>query len=113
MLAVLLQMMGKVAVKFIAYYVLFRIHLCIVIISIDKLMFVPRIDLVICDCSFCQYLKKVVCDNLEQSRLGGVPGTYSLVRSYLKLQLPMMAMTVEVSNALSQFTKGKREWAAF
>nr|KAG5713038.1 hypothetical protein BaRGS_021832 [Batillaria attramentaria] len=45
--------------------------------------------------NFCQYLKKIVCDNLEQSRLGGVPGTYSLVRSYLKLQLPAMAFVAE------------------
>ncbi|KAL8622106.1 hypothetical protein ACOMHN_056591 [Nucella lapillus] len=45
--------------------------------------------------NFCQFLKAVVYENLEQSRLGGVPGTYNLVRSYLKLQLPSMTITAE------------------
>ena len=47
-------------------------------------------------CSFCQFLKELVYKNPEQAQLGGVPGTYHLVHSYLKLHPPSFAITAEV-----------------
>ncbi|KAK7115279.1 hypothetical protein V1264_001179 [Littorina saxatilis] len=45
--------------------------------------------------SFLEFLKSVVYENLELSRLGGIPGTFNLVRSYLKLHLPPSSFTAE------------------
>lgn len=45
--------------------------------------------------NFCQFLRKMVYENLEHSQLGGVPGTYNLVRSYLKLQLQSFPFAAE------------------
>ena len=50
-------------------------------------------------CSFCHFLKELVYKNPEQAQLGGVPGTYHLVHSYLKLHLPSFAVTAEVCAA--------------
>lgn len=45
--------------------------------------------------NFCQFLRKMVFDNLERSQLGGVPGTLNMVRSYLKLHLQSLHFTAE------------------
>ena len=54
-------------------------------------------------CSFCQFLKTVVYKNPEQAQLGGVPGTYNLVLSYLRLLLPPSTVTAEVCTAWCHF----------
>ena len=38
-------------------------------------------------CSFVKYVEFKVHSNLYQAQRGGVPGTYSLVRSYLNILL--------------------------
>ena len=51
-------------------------------------------------CVFRSYLKYVtlmVYSNLQQAQLGGVPGTYNLVRSFLNIRLPIMMPQLEVT----------------
>ena len=48
---------------------------------------------------FLRYLKFVqdtVYDNLQQAMLGGVPGTFHLVKSFLKIKLPPVLQGLEV-----------------
>ena len=55
--------------------------------------------LIIKFCFFLRYLKFVqdtVYDNLQQAMLGGVPGTFHLVKSFLKIKLPPVLQGLEV-----------------
>jgi len=38
-------------------------------------------------CSYVKYVEIKVHSNLQQAQRGGIPGTYSLVRSYLNILL--------------------------
>ena len=40
--------------------------------------------------SYVKYINVTVYSNLQQAQLGGVPGTYNLVRSFLNVHLPVM-----------------------
>ena len=51
-------------------------------------------------CFFCSYLKHIqttVYSNLQQAALGGIPGTYHLVSSYLNVKLPTTNAAHDVS----------------
>ncbi|KXJ26896.1 nuclear pore complex protein Nup93 [Exaiptasia diaphana] len=41
------------------------------------------------------YVQETVYDNLQQSRLGGIPGTLNLIRSFLKVKLPQTFQGLE------------------
>lgn len=41
-------------------------------------------------------MQDTVYDNLHEAKLGGVPGTFHLVKSYLKIKLPPVVQGLEV-----------------
>uniref|UniRef100_A0A2C9L0J0 Nuclear pore protein n=1 Tax=Biomphalaria glabrata TaxID=6526 RepID=A0A2C9L0J0_BIOGL len=45
--------------------------------------------------NYVRYLEKTVSSNLRQAQLGGIPGTYNLVHSYLNVKPPVMARSSE------------------
>ncbi|KAK2189808.1 hypothetical protein NP493_96g07020 [Ridgeia piscesae] len=45
--------------------------------------------------SYLKYVTLMVYSNLQQAQLGGVPGTYNLVRSFLNIRLPVMMQELE------------------
>ncbi|KAI0235619.1 Nuclear pore complex protein Nup93 [Lamellibrachia satsuma] len=45
--------------------------------------------------SYLKYVTLMVYSNLQQAQLGGVPGTYNLVRSFLNIRLPVMMPQLE------------------
>lgn len=48
-------------------------------------------------CSYKNYTMVTVFGNLHQAQLGGVPGTYQLVRSFLNIKLPGPLPGMQVS----------------
>ena len=46
--------------------------------------------------SYRQYIQHTVYANLAQAELGGVPGTYNLVKSFLNIRLPTIVPGLEV-----------------
>lgn len=44
-----------------------------------------------------KFVQDTVYDNLHQAKLGGVPGTFHLVKSFLKIKLPTVVQGLEVS----------------
>lgn len=46
-------------------------------------------------CSYVTYVEIKVHSNLQQAQRGGIPGTYSLVRSYLNILLSSSAPSPE------------------
>lgn len=51
--------------------------------------------------SYKNYTFVTVFGNLHQAQLGGVPGTYQLVRSFLNIKLPASVPGLQVGVALS------------
>ena len=45
---------------------------------------------------YLKFVQDTVYDNLHEAKLGGVPGTFHLVKSYLKIKLPPMVQGLEV-----------------
>lgn len=45
---------------------------------------------------YLKFVQDTVYDNLHEAKLGGVPGTFHLVRSYLKIKLPPVVQGLEV-----------------
>lgn len=43
-----------------------------------------------------KFVQDTVYDNLHQAKLGGVPGTFHLVKSFLKIKLPTVVQGLEV-----------------
>ena len=55
----------------------------------------------VCVTIFCifrykKFVQDTVYDNLHQAKLGGVPGTFHLVKSFLKIKLPTVVQGLEV-----------------
>ncbi|XP_076352512.1 nuclear pore complex protein Nup93-like [Tachypleus tridentatus] len=44
---------------------------------------------------YLQYIQAIVYGNLQQAQLGGIPGTYSLVRSFLNIRIPTNTQGLE------------------
>ncbi len=47
--------------------------------------------------SFVKYIETTVYGNLQAAQLGGVPGTYPLVRSFLNVKMPALQPGLEVN----------------
>ena len=45
---------------------------------------------------YLKFVQDTVYDNLHEAQLGGVPGTFNLVKSYLKITLPPGVQGLEV-----------------
>ncbi|XP_059162487.1 nuclear pore complex protein Nup93-like [Physella acuta] len=45
--------------------------------------------------SYIRYLETTICSNLRKAQLGGIPGTYNLVLSYLNVKPPITARSSE------------------
>jgi len=45
---------------------------------------------------YLKFVQDTVYGNLQEARLGGVPGTFHLVKSYLKIKLPPFVQGLEV-----------------
>ena len=50
-----------------------------------------------CHYRYLKFVQDTVYDNLHEAKLGGVPGTFHLVKSYLKIKLPPVIQGLEVS----------------
>ena len=48
-------------------------------------------------CSYVNYMSATIYGNLQQAQLGGIPGTYHAVRSFLNIKLPGTVPGFEVS----------------
>lgn len=53
-----------------------------------------------CACSYRNYTMVTVFGNLHQAHLGGVPGTYQLVRSFLNIKLPGPLPGMQVTHTI-------------
>ena len=49
-----------------------------------------------CPIRYFKFVQDTVYDNLHQAKLGGVPGTFHLVKSFLKIKLPPVVQGLEV-----------------
>lgn len=47
---------------------------------------------------YLQFVQDSVYSNLPRAKLGGVPGTLQLVKSFLKIKLPSVVQGLEVSS---------------
>lgn len=45
--------------------------------------------------SYQKYIERIVYSNLQQAQLGGVPGVFFLVKSFLKIR-PLLAISHEL-----------------
>ena len=45
---------------------------------------------------YLKFVQDTVYDNLHEAKLGGVPGTFNLVKSYLKIKLPPVVQGLDV-----------------
>ena len=61
-------------------------------------------------CSYKNYTMVTVFGNLHQAQLGGVPGTYQLVRSFLNIKLPGPLPGMQVTYAHSTHALVINEW---
>ena len=54
-----------------------------------------------------KYIERIVYSNLQQAQLGGVPGVFFLVKSFLKIR-PLVAISheLEVKELISSITNG-------
>ena len=52
---------------------------------------------------YLKFVQDTVYDNLHEAKLGGVPGTFNLVKSYLKIKLPPVVQGLDVR--LTSFVK--------
>ena len=46
-------------------------------------------------CRYQKYIERIVYSNLQQAQLGGVPGVFFLVKSFLKIR-PLVAISHEL-----------------
>lgn len=47
-------------------------------------------------CRYLKFVQDTVYDNLHEAKLGGVPGTFNLVKSYVKIKLPPVVQGLDV-----------------
>lgn len=54
---------------------------------------------------YIKFVQDTVYDNLHQAKLGGVPGTFHLVKSFLKIKLPPVVQGLEVHVQCNMFVR--------